>query len=68
MILISGVYECANSRSLRFFAAHQGLAHRGQLDVDVVLGQVEIGPEHLNGRTIAPLERELVRLVLPVEA
>jgi len=47
---------------------HELLAHRGYLDVDVVLWQIEVGSEVPGWLTgIVPLEGERMRFVQPVD-
>jgi hypothetical protein len=52
--------------NLAVLLGHELLVQRGDLDVEVVRGQVEVRRERLRGIAIAvPLEREGARLVLP---
>ena len=47
----------------------QFLAHGRDLDVEIILGQVEIGGEELGRRTVfVPCDRERFRLVVPWDA
>jgi hypothetical protein len=58
----------AQEPHLAVFLGDQFLAHRGDLDVDVVLWQVEIWSEVFRWLTvIVPLQGERVRLVVPVD-
>ncbi len=51
---------------LAVLLAHQALLQRGQLEVQVEFGQVEVGREALNDITVeVPQDREGPRLVLP---
>ena len=46
----------------------QALLHRGQLDVQVQVGQEEVGSEHLDDLVAIPDQREGARFVLPAES
>src|SRR5688572_12509693 len=53
---------------LAVLLANEGLPHGGQLDIEIVFDQVEVGCEHLDRTVVTPLQRELVRLVKPLDA
>jgi hypothetical protein len=55
--------------NLAVLLRHELLAHRGYLDVHVVLGQKEVRSEELCGLAVlVPFEGEGMRLVLPIYA
>ena len=59
----------AQKSHLAVLFRHELLAHRCYLDVDIVLGQVEVRPEVLDWLSIfVPVEGECVRFVFPVNA
>jgi len=54
---------------LAVLLCHKLLAHRGDFDVDVILGQVEVGSEVLRRfSTPIPFDGEGMRFVLPVDS
>jgi hypothetical protein len=61
--------ELPQATGLAVLLRHQLLVQRGDLDVEVVAGEVEVGTEGLDRASLlVPLKRELRGLVLPVDA
>ena len=61
--------QTSESLHLAVLLRDQFLAHRGDLDVDVVLREVEIRSEHLRGLAVfVPIDRKRARFVFPVDA
>ena len=59
--------ELAQQAHLAVLRRDKRLLHRRHLDVEVMLGQVEIGREHLRHAFAFPRHREGHRLVLPAD-
>jgi hypothetical protein len=60
--------ELAQAAHLPILLGHQLLAHRGDLDVEIVIGEVEVGAKELRRGTVgSELDCKLARLVLPVD-
>jgi hypothetical protein len=58
--------ELGQPSSLAILLGDELLVQRGDLDVEVVRGQIEVGGERLRGSALAiTFERERARLVLP---
>jgi hypothetical protein len=61
--------ELTKATNLLVLLRHELLAHRRDLDVDVIFRQIEVGLEQLCGFTvIAPFDFEGTRLVCPVDS
>ena len=60
--------ELTQPAQLAVLLAHEALLERRQLEVQVEVGQVEVGREALDDRAVeVPQDRERVRLVLPAD-
>ena len=59
--------ELAQQAQLAVLRRYQRLLHRRQLDIEVVLGQVEVGREHLCHAFAFPGDREGDRFVVPAD-
>jgi hypothetical protein len=58
--------ELLEKARLAVLLGHQLLVHRGDLDIKVIVGQVEVGCEELGGLAVAvPCDRKRAWLVVP---
>src|SRR5205085_10326045 len=60
--------QLAQQPQLAVLGRDQRLLHGRQLDVKIVLGQIEIGREHLGHASLVPRDRKSDRLVHPTNA
>ena len=57
----------AEPPDLAVLLSDQRLLHRGQLKIEIEIGQVKVGGHHLYGAVAVPPEWERERLVVPAE-
>ena len=60
--------ELADTSQLAMFPGDQALLHGGELDVEIVLGQIEVGGEHFGDSISLPAQGEGGRLIEPGDA